>query len=508
MSSFLIAPFVIPLVNAILVLCFWNQRKAQRILHIAGNGILFMACAYILNMVASEGMLVTHLGSWPAPRGITYVADVFSGIMLTLSSLVAFIVSIYSLADINEEKQSNGYFFFCQTLMMGVSASFLTGDLFHLYVCYEIMLLSSFVLISLGGNRPQMEGSFKYVVLNLCSSTIFLVALGLIYGTVKTLNMADIAVKFQELETGMVMLFAMLLLVGFGIKSALFPMFFWLPASYHTPAASTSALFSGLLTKVGVYSLVRVYTLFFPDNPGSSFEILLVIACFTMVSGVLGAVAQMEFRKILSFHIVSQIGYMVLGLAFFSPLALAASIYYLIHNNLAKCNLFLIGGVAEKIHNTPSLKKMGSLYRVFPFLAFLFMVSAISLAGLPPTSGFWAKFFLFSAGLEKEFYIAVTVGVLVSICTLISMTKIWNYGFLTENENKLESNPFPTSVPEKKRRFQLLLPICIFATLSVVIGIGVQPVFEICQMASEQLMNPGNYIELVLEEVRYSSLRH
>jgi multicomponent Na+:H+ antiporter subunit D len=498
MNQLLIAPFLIPLLTAIATLFAWNRIALQRKFHLMGSALQLVACIWILLATIEQGMLVKTLGSWPAPYGITYVADVFTGIMLSLSSLIGFLVAIYSMADIDEQKQRNGFVFFSQTMIMGVCAAFLTGDLFHMYVSFEIMLLSSFVLVCLCGGRDQFEGGLKYVMMNLFSSIVFLIALGVVYGTTKTLNMADISLRLQELDEGVVLLISMLLLIAFGIKSALFPMFFWLPASYHTPPAAVSALFSGLLTKVGVYALIRVYTLFFPEGPSDSFIILLVIACFTMATGVLGAMAQFEFRKILSFHIISQIGYMVLGLAFFSPLALTASIYFLIHNNFAKCNLFLIGGIAEQIHGSPNLKKMGSLYRLTPYLALLFMISAISLAGLPPTSGFWAKFFLFSSGLALESYIAIIVAALVSICTLLSMTKIWSYAFLRESDEKLNENLTNSKITSLRDRFYLFAPVVIFALFSLIIAFWIEPVFDVCKLAASQLLDSDEYVRMVL----------
>jgi multicomponent Na+:H+ antiporter subunit D len=289
---------------------------------------------------------------------------------------------------------------------------------------------------------------------------------------------------------------AMLFMVAFGIKAAVFPLFFWLPASYHTPPVPVSALFAGLLTKVGVYALIRVFTLIFVHDTGFTHTLLLVIAGLTMVTGVLGAVAQGEFRRVLSFHIISQIGYMVMGLALFTPLALAGSVFYIAHHIIVKTNLFLVSGVVKRLHGTLELKKLGGLYQSMPLLALLFLVPALSLAGIPPLSGFFAKLSLVLAGLEKGEYFIVAVSLAVSLLTIFSMMKLWNEAFwkpLPENE-EISRHPIT-----KQEWIFLVAPIAVLAAVTVAIGLGASPIFELALRAGEQLMNPSAYIQAVLE---------
>ncbi len=243
-----------------------------------------------------------------------------SAVMIVLTALIGLAIAIYSLASTGPDHEKFGYYPLMHLLLAGVAGAFLTGDIFNLYVWFEVMLVASFALLILGGEKAQMEGAIKYVTLNLLASVIFLTAIGLLYGMVGTLNMADIALRLREAEhQGMVEVLAVMFMLAFGIKAAAFPLFFWLPASYHTPPVAVSALFAGLLTKVGVYSLFRVFTLMFDETLDYTQDLLLWGAAFTMVTGVLGAAAQYEFRRILSFHIVSQIGYMILGLALYTP---------------------------------------------------------------------------------------------------------------------------------------------------------------------------------------------
>jgi multicomponent Na+:H+ antiporter subunit D len=454
----------------------------------------------LLSVVAREGIQVTQASDWPAPFGISLVADLFSAIMVLMAGTMGLIVVVYSLVSMDREREHFGYYPLLQFLLMGVCGAFLTGDIFNLYVWYEVMLIASFVLLTLGGEPAQLEGGIKYVTLNLMASALFLAAVGILYGTVGTLNMADVARQLHQVEgSTLATALAVLFLVAFGIKSALFPLFFWLPAAYHTPPISVTVIFSGLLTKVGVYSLIRVFTLIFTEDTGFTHTVILIIAGFTMVTGVLGAVAQYEMRRLLSFHIISQIGYLLMGLGLFTPLSLAAAIFFMVHVILAKSALFLVGGVLHHISGTYDLKKLGGFYRVSPVLATLFLIPALSLAGIPPLSGFWAKLVLVRAGLELGQYVIVAAALGVSILTLFSMIKIWSEAFLKEDpDGKPTDIAQPTTVIPLEPRLLLLTPIAVIAVLMVVLGVGAEPIFQLSMQAAEQLIDPTDYMLAVL----------
>ena len=312
-----------PLVTAVLCLFSLRSLTLQRFFGVAGMVVLLGVALRLMAEVGDGTIEVVRFGNWPAPFGIVLVADLLAGIMVLVSAIIGLAVAIYSIADVDARRVRFGYYAFLHFMMFGVCGAFLTGDIFNLFVWFEVMLISSFVLMSLGGEKPQMEGAVKYVTLNLISSSFFLAACGILYGQTGTLNMADLALTAREMRPELLTMTAMLFLVAFGLKAAIFPLFFWLPASYHTPPVAVSAIFAGLLTKVGVYALVRVFTLIFTEDVLFTHGLLLVLAGFTMVTGVLGAMVQFDFRRLLSFHIISQIGYMVLGLALFTPLAIA-----------------------------------------------------------------------------------------------------------------------------------------------------------------------------------------
>lgn len=490
-----VLPVILPFLTGIIMLFAWNKPSAQRVLNVSSSGLAVIVALLVMLQVNSKGILVLYVGSWNAPFGISIVIDLFSAIMVLITSIIAFTASVYSLDNIDNDREKFGFYPLLQFLLMGINGAFITGDMFNLYVWFEVMLISSFVLIALGGKKAQLEGAIKYVTLNLLSSAIFLAGVGILYGIAGTLNMADLARKLPLIEnTTLLNFISVLFLIAFGIKSAVFPLFFWLPASYHTPPAVISAVFAGLLTKVGVYALIRVFTLIFVHDINFTHTIILVIAGFTMLSGVLGAAAQTDFRKILSFHIISQIGYMVMGLGLFSPLAIAGAIFYIMHHIIVKTNLFLVSGIVNKFERSYKLKKLGGLFKTYPALSVLFFIPAMSLAGIPPLSGFWSKFIVVKAGLEIQQYFIVGVSLLVGVLTLFSMTKIWNEVFWKDNPvNNVNKNN-----REGLRHYKIYIPMIILAVITVVIGLYAEPFISTATDAAEQLLSPQNYINRVL----------
>ncbi|MGC9423146.1 MAG: Na+/H+ antiporter subunit D [Vibrio sp.] len=492
----LLMPILVPMFAAALSMTIWRHRTLQRWVSVFANSILLISALILFHDVYNNGIQVAYLGDWQAPFGISLVADLLAVIMVTVSAFVAFCIAIYALATMDEEREAFGFYPLLHLMLAGVIGAFLTGDIFNLYVWFEVMLVASFGLLILGGERAQMEGALKYVTLNLLSSALFLSAVGLLYAYAGTLNMADLGSKLAESDnTGVVTVISLLFLVAFGIKAAAFPLFFWLPASYHTPPVAISAVFAGLLTKVGVYALYRVFSvIFIGDIAFTHHTLLLWMGIFTMVTGVLGAAAQYEVRRILSFHIVSQIGYMIVGLALFTPLAIMGGIFYLFHHIVVKTNLFLISGVMHRLHGSYHLEKLGGLYKSAPFLAFLFAIPAMSLAGIPPLSGFFAKFVVIKAGIDTQAWLMVTSALAVGLLTLYSMVKIWAEAFWKPLPVAAETKP-PLSDGE---RFCLYLPIILMAGVTVTIGICAEWFVQLASLAAEQIMNPQEYIDAVL----------
>ncbi|MFO8100123.1 MAG: Na+/H+ antiporter subunit D [Salinibacter sp.] len=489
--TLLLLPLLIPFVVAVATLALRARPTLQKAINLIGMTGILAASIALLGRLGSDGVQATSLGGWPAPFGIMLVADHLSVIMLIVSAIIGVAVAVYAIPNVDARRVGFGFYPFMNLLMVGINGAFLTGDLFNLYVWFEVMLISSFVLIVLGNTEEQLAGGIKYVVINLVSSLFFLAGVGMIYGLTGTLNMAELAVALPEVEQpGLVTVVAMLFLVSFGIKAALFPLFFWLPASYHTPPAAVSAFFAGLLTKVGVYALIRVFTLLFTQDVGFTHTLLLWAAGLTMVSGVLAAAIQTDFRKILSFHIISQIGYMIMGLALFTPLALIGAVFYIVHHIIVKANLFLVSGAANQLQGTFSLKKLKGLYAAHPVMAVLFVIPAFSLAGFPPLSGFWAKLVLAKAGIETGAYWIVAVAMAVGLFTMYSMSKVWVNAFLPGTEEEVATDT-PTSVRI------MYLPIGALAAVTILISVFAGPVYDLAERSADELMNSSAYIEAV-----------
>ncbi len=495
MSWILAAPIIIPFATAVLAFLFRHGPEGRWI-SVLGSAALLVSAAILMTNVLAGGVVAAQMGQWPAPFGITLVADLLSAVMVVITGITGLAVAIYALADVDERKEQLGYHALYQVLLAGVCGAFLTGDLFNLYVWFEVMLISSFGLLVMGGNRQQLDGGIKYVTLNLVSTILFLSGIGLLYGMTGTLNMADLHSAVQNVENpGLLVVVAVMFMIAFGVKAAVFPLFFWLPASYHTPAISVSAIFAGLLTKVGVYALFRMFTLVFTTDVAYTHTILLWVAGFTMVTGVLGAAAMNDFRRILSFHIVSQIGYMILGLALFTPLALVGAVFYLVHHIIVKANLFLVAGVARRIAGSTELSQIGGLYKTAPLLALLFLIPAFSLAGFPPLSGFWAKYVLVKAALEDGGYVIAGVALVVGLLTIYSMTKIWGNAFWKPHPAGV--HPTLSSIAPKDLA-ALILPIAALATLTCIIGLFPEPFIQFATASADQLLNPEAYIQAVL----------
>jgi multicomponent Na+:H+ antiporter subunit D len=504
MQFLIISPILIPLATAALTALFWGKPHIQRWIGLAGAAALFAATAALLAEVLGGPVLVAEMGNWPAPFGIAIVIDLLSAIMLAIAGLMGLAVAVYSMGPGAKERDRAGFQPLFHSLMLGVCGSFSTGDLFNLYVWFEVMLIASFGLLVLDRTKEQLDGGLRYVMLNLVGTTFFLLAVGLIYGMTGTLNLADLARIAPTVENqGALAAVGALLLVAFGAKAAVFPLFNWLPAAYHTASMPVAAIFAALLTKVGVYAIIRLFTLVYAHDNAYFGPIFQIIAIATMVTGVLGAAAQNDIRRILSFHIISQIGYMLVGVALLTPLALAGSVLYLIHHIVVKANLFLIAGVVRQEGGSFALAKLGGLWIAKPALAVLFLIPALSLAGLPPFSGFWSKLAVIQSGLEAEAYILAGSALLVGVLTLYSMTKIWNEAFWKAAP---EGEPAAAPTWSRTQKFACYAPIVALAAVTVTIGLWTEPFAAVAVQAGEALLNTDGYIAAVLGERQFADV--
>jgi len=487
-------PIIVPLLGAALCVIAARARWAQRIVVLAALTSNLVVSIVLLVRVQDDGIGVTQAGGWPAPLGISLVVDDLAAIMLVVSSIMLLTVFVYAIGEGQEESRYAAFGSVYLVLAAGVSASFITGDLFNLFVAFEMMLVASYVLLTLGGRPGQVRAGMTYVVISLIASTFFVVALALIYSATGTVNMAELAVRVPELSHGVRVGFSLLLIVVFGIKAGLFPLFFWLPDSYPTAPTAITAVFAGLLTKVGVYAIIRSQTLLFPSDAQQG-SLLLVVAGLTMVVGVLGALAQDDLRRMLSFHIVSHIGYMIFGLALFTLSGIAGAVFYIVHHIVVKSSLFLVAGLAEFRTGTDRLSRLGGMVRSTPTIAVLFALPALSIAGIPPFSGFVGKFALVDAGIQSEKWVIVAVSLAVSLLTVYVMSRIWSRVFWGEADPAVEARLATSSGG---------MPVLMTASTVVLVLLGLAimvfagPLYALAERTATQLLDPSQYVEAVL----------
>jgi multicomponent Na+:H+ antiporter subunit D len=493
----IIATVLVHLFIAILQLGFWRKTVPQRVLSIGGSFISLIFAVKLFTKVFNGDILIMHAANWEAPFGIVFVADLLSSTLVLLTAIAALAVSIFSATGIGRQRILYGYFPIFHFLVMGLNGAFLTGDIFNLYVFFEVIIISSFVLMTLGGRKAQLEGAVKYMAMNILASTFFLTGIGLLYGISGSLNMADLALIVPKIENrAIVDITATFFLIGFGIKSAIFPLYFWLPSSYHTPPSAVAAIFGGLLTKVGIYALFRVFTLIFIPNEFIR-DLLLVLSILTILTGAFGALIKTNVRRLFSYLIVCHIGFMIGGLGMYSKLAILGAVFYLIHDIMVKTNLFLIAGLIRQMRGSMDMKKLGGLYAEYPKISLLIAIVLFSLAGIPPLSGFWPKIYLLQGAFENAHYFYAGALILGSFITLFVIAKFWSEVFW-------KKSPDPDTIEDKFkdligiRKIALILPICILAASSLYIGLNAEIIIQVADRISSEMLNTTPYIQAVL----------
>jgi multicomponent Na+:H+ antiporter subunit D len=493
----IIATVAIHLFTAILQLAFWTKTITQRVLSIAGcvTGLIFSLSLFL--KVFHGSILTMNAANWAAPFGIVFVADLLSTTLVLLTSIAALAVSIFSAVGVGKSRMLYGYFPIFHFLIMGLNGAFLTGDIFNLYVWFEVIIIASFVLLTLGGRKAQLEGAVKYMALNILASTFFLTGIGLLYGITGTLNMADLSLKVPLVQDqSIVNLTAMFFIVGFGIKSAIFPLYFWLPSSYHTPPSAVAATFGGLLTKVGLYALFRVFTLIFIPNDFIK-TVFIVMAIMTILTGAFGAIIRNNMRRLFSYLIVCHIGFIIGGLGLYTKVAFMGAIFYLIHDIMVKTNLFLISGLIRQLRGTMNMAKLGGLYAAYPKISLLIAIVLFSLVGIPPLSGFWPKIYLFDSAFAAGNYVFIGSLILASFITLFVIAKLWSEVFWKEAPagEVITDNFSPLSTIKKTL---LVLPVGMLAFSSLFIGLNAEFIIQVADRISNEMLNTKPYIEAVL----------
>ncbi|MDQ0893633.1 Na+/H+ antiporter subunit D [Agromyces ramosus] len=512
---------LLPLLGAATALILGRHRRAQMAVSVSVLAVVAAIAAVLLVAVDTSGPAVVYVGGWDAPWGITLVVDRLSAIMLVISSIVLLVVLVYAvgqgIADQHRETPVSIFHPSYLILSAGVFNAFIAGDLFNLYVGFEILLSASYVLLTLGGTGERIRAGVTYIVVSLVSSLFFLSAIALIYGATGTVNIAQLSVRLAELPDSVQLMLHLLLLIAFGIKAAIFPLSFWLPDSYPTAPAPVTAVFAGLLTKVGVYAIIRTETVIFSESDLS--VLLMVIGGLTMIIGILGALTQADIKRLLSFTLVSHIGYMIFGISLASQLGLAATIYYVVHHITVQTTLFLTTGLIERFGGATSINGLAGLLKASPLLAVLFFIPALNLGGIPPFSGFLGKTGLFLAGAEGAstdapgaapwlIWVVIAAGAATSLVTLYALTRFWNMAFW-RGRSELEGyeSVLLGSVLEAPegatvtatRSTPVLMVVATTALVVVTVGLTVfaGPLFELSSRAAADLTDAATYVSIV-----------
>ena len=493
----IIATVIVHLFTAILQLAFWRKTVTQRVLSIIGCFAGFLLSVNLFTKVFNGSILIMNAANWKAPFGIVFVADTLSTTLVLLTSIAALAVSIFSAIGVGRARMLYGYFPIFHILIMGLNGAFLTGDIFNLYVWFEVVIIASFVLLTLGGRKAQLEGAVKYMAMNILASTFFLTGIGILYGITGTLNMADLALKIPKVQDqSIVNLTSMFFLIGFGIKSAVFPLYFWLPSSYHTPPSAVAATFGGLLTKVGLYAIFRVFTLIFVPNEFIK-TVFIVLGIMTILTGAFGAIIKNNIRRLFSYLIVCHIGFIIGGLGLYTKIALLGAIFYLIHDIIVKTNLFLIAGLIRQLRGTMNMTKLVGIYAEYPKISLLIAIVLFSLAGIPPLSGFWPKIYLIEAAFDSKNYFFIISIIIGSFITLYVIAKLWSEVFwkdAAQDEGIVDSfKPL-----EFYKKVLLVLPIGLLTLTTLYIGLNAEMIIKVADKISTEMLDTRPYINAVL----------
>lgn len=501
-------PVLGPVLAAAVALLLGGASRTQRVLTVGTLVVVTVDALLLLVRVDADGPLAVQAGGWPAPFGITLVADRLSALLLLVSGVVLLLVLLYALGQgIADAATGPGtrrvrYVFHPAYLVLaaGVSFAFVTGDLFNLFVAFEVMLTASYVLITLQAGPRAVRSAMTYIVVSLLASGLFVAAVGLVYAATGTVNFADLHGALAEVPQGVRVALALLLIVVFGIKAALFPLYFWLPDSYPVAPAPVTAVFAGLLTKVGVYAIIRTQVLLFPDDTAVTGPVLLVMAGATLVFGIFGAIAQNEIKRVLSFTIVSHIGFMIMGLGLFTLAGIAGAIFYVVHHIVIQTTLFAVEGLVERRTGTSRLNRISGLAHTSPLLGGLFALPALSLAGFPPFSGFVGKVALIEAGAAAGSWVIVAVAVGVSLLTVYAMAVVWGSAFWGRPNRPRRDLDAEDAIQVGVRTVPALMTWSTAAVVAVGLAIPVVggPLYELCSRAAQDLLAATPYVTAVL----------
>lgn len=487
-------PIVIPALAAIIMMFMPKRVQLQRVMALGALVITAVVSLFLVHTVSMEGIQTLNLGNWQAPFGITLVSDMLSALLVTTSTLLTLFIVWFAVHYFSDSYEGNYLYISMLFLLVGVNGAFTTGDIFNLFVFFEVFLMSSYVLIVLGGRGVQLRESIKYLLVNIIASALFVMSVALLYGVTGTLNLADLAMKIPLVDNpDVITVIGVLFVIVFGMKGALVPLHYWLPGAYVVAPTPILAMFGALLTKVGVYSILRTYTLLFDGNGEFLQTFLMVLAVLTIFIGMTGAIAYNDVKLIIIYNIMIAVGVILYGISVNTQTSLEGSLYYLIHDMIIKAVLFMLVGMMIGITKSGQLRDMGGLITRFPLFGWTFFVAALSLAGIPPLSGFFGKLLIVSGGMDEGELFGPLLVLLSSLFVLYSVMKIFLNGFWGEAKREYDG----PLVPYTKR---LIIPVFLLLIIAVAYGFGAEAIHPYITQAIEPLVNPEIYIDAVIKE--------
>jgi multicomponent K+:H+ antiporter subunit D len=498
MNHWIILPLLLPaLVAPLIALAVRHDIVLARVFSVASTVLMLLLGAILMAMAADGEIRFYALGNWPPPFGIVLVLDRLAALMLVLTAVLGLVVLLHAINGWDRRGQHFHSLF--QFQLMGINGAFLTGDLFNLFVFFEVLLIASYGLMVHGGGAQRLRAGVQYVIVNLVGSGLFLVAVGLIYSVTGTLNMADLAVRVATVAPGDEALLhtgALLLLLVFGVKAALVPVQFWLPGTYANAPAPVAALFA-IMTKVGAYAIMRVYTLIFGAGEGVSLAApwLMPAALVTLVLGMLGVLAARSLGQMVSFAVVGSMGTLLAAVALFTPQAMAAALYYLLHSTLAAGALFLIvdlvverrPGQGDALTAAPPFAQGG-------LIAGGFFAAAIAMAGMPPLSGFVGKLLILDGAREGPW--AAWIWTLMLATSLLAIVGFARGGSTLFWKSAAVPGRFRAGRPPPSALPFVAVGTLLGATVALTVFAG--PVSGYLDRTAAQLFARSGYIDAVL----------
>lgn len=486
MNNMLVLPIIIPAIFAIINIFIGKKPVIKRMVAFLSAILTLFAASINLWTVMHDGIQVLRLGNWPLPYSISLTVDAMSATFVILSSLITCIIIVYSYQSIGIDRERYYYYASLLFMLTGLNGAFSTGDIFNLFVFFEVFLMSSYVLMILGGTKRQLQESIKYILVNVVSSSFFVLAVAMLYSVVGTLNMADISEKIRVYEyQPITTVCAILFIFVFATKAGMFPLYFWLPGAYYAPPIPILAMFGALLTKVGVYALIRTYSLFFPlENVG---YVLMLTAMFTIVFGCIGALAYTDMKKIIIYNIMIAVGVIIAGVSILSADSIIGSLYYVYHDMIIKAALFMLIGVIIHITGETDYKNTGGLIKRYPVLGWTFFIAALSLAGIPPLSGFYGKYLIVKAALQHGYVFEAVIILISSLVVLYSVIRIFINVFWGT------SRPVKVTAPYNK----LMITSVMMTIIAVYFGIFAEQFYPIMQESAKTIIHPELYSKIL-----------